>query len=199
MIVVILAVGTYAAAPIYGKLRFQYHSPAPCAELAHLDPAAEWFAENRRGSESCVVMSDPVTQVGLSSFRGTAPLAGRGSDKYWSWGAGDDDGDYAVLRWDSPQQLEEYYHASLGVICGFLVLDDSLFHAAQPETCRSWVGAVTRRWPPDAADLGRHQPPGFQQAAAGLARLGWSKTFVPPFYWYYEPGRRRTAGDSVSD
>jgi hypothetical protein len=194
----VLAAGCCAVPPVYGKLPFQYYRPAPCLTLRFLDPVADWFAINRPRT-TCVVMSDPVTEFGLCSFRGTAALVNKSSGQRRVWDPSRGWTKGGAVDWGTPQGILDYYRATLASVaegrssraCGFLVVDDALYGAAYPEPCRSWIGTVMGHWAPDAADLRARQPPHFSEAAAGLATLGWTKTFVPPFYWYYEPGSSR--------
>ncbi len=183
----LIALGALHFSPFFGKLRFQLFRPGPYLSASYVDPAAQWFSEERRLPKECVVTSDAVTETVLASLTGMKTNVEKASGLRWTY-AGYRTipaGPYAFLdyaRWQLP------YSSPDARSCGLLLIDPELYRdRIVPET--SWVGMNSRHWTVDSADpLGRTDP-GLVDAAAVLPRLRWRRTFVPPFYWYYEPPR----------
>jgi hypothetical protein len=50
----------------------------------------------------------------------------------------------------------------------------------------SKVGQLSGHWTPDLVRKDLDYNKDFVDATAFLNSLGWTKTFVPPFYWLYE-------------
>ena len=182
---VILGLGLFAAGPVYGKLRFQYFRPGPALSARQVDAAAQWLYEHRAPPERCVITSDAVTEWTVSAFLGTRRNVDKASDLRWI------DGAYRPWRPWTAEDLLRYLRTLPSfrpgtVGCGFLVADPGPV-AALPRV-RSWVGEYSGHWFADAADMLARTPPGLASAAEALLPLGWRRTRVPPFYWYYEPG-----------
>jgi hypothetical protein len=179
---VLATMGLTWAPPVFGKLAFQIHRPAPYLSLAYLDPTARWFHENRPPRQ-CVVKSDSVSEYGLAALRGTPLLVDRLLGRH-AMGR-----DWQQLWRPRPREI-----SGTPEICGILVADAALFREAVPDRPESWVQGATLHWPAGRLDPVAATPPGLRDAGRTLRTLGWRKTFVPPFYWYYErtgskPGR----------
>jgi hypothetical protein len=174
-----LGLGIPWASPFFGKLHFQYERPSPTASLTPLDRTAQWFREHRTLSDSCSITSDPITEIALVSFRGTGTYVLRVQGTRWI--------DGRVYPWVVRGTPDLLRYTETHRVCGFLALDDRPLDLGLKRPLPSWVGNSSRHWTPDAADLFTHYVAGLRLAADGLVDLGWQKTFVPPFYWYYEP------------
>ncbi len=175
-VALMLILGLYERPPVFGKLRFQYYRSPSLLEARYVDETAKWFAERRPPLPSCAVASDDVTEFVLGAYSG-APLR---FDRVtgtpypgWNW-----------LPKSPKNVLELLDRAAAYYPCGYLVPHTS---PAPWRRERSYYGALSRHWAADRADPMVGTPPGLWENAAWLLDRGWTRTFVPPFYWYYEP------------
>ena len=144
-----------------------------------IDATAEWFSRHPPLDAQCVVKSDPLSEFTLASFLGQRHTVERISGQHVIFG---------VLRpWGfaGPEDLASY--RGYQRLCGFLAIDPAALAAMKGGCESSWVGKVSTHWAPDAACLPATVPPSLPEDLESLTRLGWRKTQVPPFYWYYEP------------
>jgi hypothetical protein len=183
---VLVALGGSSAPPWFGKLRFQYHRWPPERSLEVLDPAAIWLAENRRFDNRCTITSDDVTEWAMSAWLGTRQNVDKVSGvryvagyRPWSPQTTED-----LIRYHR-QDVPNHFPGARG--CGFLVAERTRLQLLP--TPFSWVGSQSGHWPPAAAHMASRVPGRLPEAAEGLLALGWRRSFVPPFYWFYEPQR----------
>jgi hypothetical protein len=170
--------GCVSAAPLWGKVPFQLYVPPPSLNLAALDATAQWLSRNRPRAGDCVYKSDAVTEFVVASFRGSRTTVERVSGLHLiaeRW-----------VPWSFANSAELESYASGYKLCGFLVADPA--SVGSPASCpRSWIGADSGHWRPDAACLAHSQPAHLASDCESLLARGWTKTRVPPFYTYYEP------------
>jgi len=171
--------GVAAFPPVWGKLRFQYYRPSPEVSVRSIDATAEWFSRHPPLDDQCVVKSDPISEFSLASFLGQRYTVDRISGQHVIFG---------VLKpwaFSGPEDLASY--RGYQRLCGFLAIDAAALEAMRGHCEASWAGRVSTHWAPDAACFPARVPPSLPQDLESLTRLGWRKTRVPPFYWYYEP------------
>jgi hypothetical protein len=183
----LLLAGLRAASPTFGKLPFQLHRPPSALAATAIDPAAQWFLENRKLDARCIVTSDPVTEWVVAAWLGREAGVDRVSG----------------LRWLTPTTLAPWsirgvedllHYSSTHNVCGYLAMGRLQKRTERDLGPRSWVGEMSGHWAPDAANAAARITPGFIGAAEALVDHGWRKTFVPPSYWYYEPPAQDARG-----
>ena len=176
-----------AATPTYGKLPFQLHRPPEALAATAIDPAAQWFLDNRKLDPRCIVTSDPVTEWVVAAWLGREPGVDRVSGFRWLTPT-------TLAPW-SIRGVEDLLHYSgTHNVCGYLVMGRSQKRTERDLGPRSWGGEMSGHWAPDAANAAARITPGFVGAAEALVDRGWRKTFVPPSYWYYEPPAHDAGG-----
>jgi hypothetical protein len=171
--------GLWANAPGWGKLRFQYYRPSAKLSVEALDTTAEWFSRHPPLDSQCVIKSDPITEFTLAGLMGQRYTVERVSGLHVIFG---------VLRpwkFEGPEDLNSY--RGYQRLCGFLAIDRSALEAMRGHCEGSWAGRVSTHWPADSACFPSRVPPSLPADLESLTRLGWRKTAVPPFYWYYYP------------
>jgi hypothetical protein len=127
-----------------------------------------------------MVTGDPVTEWGVAAWLGREPGAERVSGFRWLTPTV-----FAPWTIRGVEDLLEY--STTHDVCGYLVMDRSRQRADLDRAPRSWVGEASGHWAPEAASAASRVPPGLIEAAGELVSRGWRRTFVPPYYWYYEP------------
>jgi hypothetical protein len=173
----LIALGSIRAPPLWGKLPFQLYRPPDELALVPLDEMAQWFHDNRRLPNDCLVKSDAITETAAAGFLGRRITVERVSGAHLIFGR------WGAWAFSGPREMAAY--RDFVGICGFLAVDaDRVTPAACPD---SWVGASSGHWPARAACLPARLPPTLATDSEALLALGWTRTAVPPFYWYYEP------------
>ncbi|MBW2270702.1 MAG: hypothetical protein JRH16_19225 [Deltaproteobacteria bacterium] len=168
----LLALATPPFYPWQGRLFHLVHRPADDLALRFIDETADWFLRNREIPPDCRILTDPVTQFGLLSHLGAhsrAYVDSRRAPRSHT----------ATMR--EPRELVELLREA--PTCGVLVGID----AEMPDTPPSPISALSRHWDHRLAVPRNHTGDGFRHAAEALRAAGWTRTRVPPWYWFYEP------------
>jgi hypothetical protein len=171
--------GLWTPAPGWGKLLLQYYRPSANLSVRAIDATADWFSQHPPLDPECVIKGDPISEFTLASFFGQRYTVERISGQHVIFG---------ILRpwkFTGPEDLASY--RGYQRLCGFLAVDRAALEAMRGHCDSSWVGRVSTHWPADSACFPSRVPPSLPQDLESLTRLGWRKTPVPPFYWYYEP------------
>jgi hypothetical protein len=172
--------GLVPAAPVWGKLPFQLYRTPAALSLVRLDEAAQWFLRNRKLEADCIVKSDGVTEFAIASLLGRRSTIERVSGRHLIFGR------WGPWTFSGPAEMDAF-RKFVG-LCGYLAPETGAYPPAA--ACgRSWIGAQSGHWPADSACLAAQLPPRLTADCESLTTLGWTRTFVPPFYWYYEPPR----------
>ncbi len=126
------------------------------------------------------MVSDPVTEWVVAAWLGRETGVDRVSGFRWLTPT-------TFAPWTIRGVEDLLYFSTTHDVCGYLAMDRTHKKAQRELGPRSWVGEMSGHWAPDAANGGARVTPGFVGAAEALPERGWRRTFVPPFYWYYEP------------
>ncbi len=155
--------------PWRGRLWFQLYNPPAQLSLKNLDVTAQWFFENRKLQPKCYIDSDATTGFMLATHFALYPINHRLLV-------------YNPSQLITPADNLESYINSYAKECALLV--------GVPAKMKlppiSKVGQLSGHWTPDLVRKDLDYNKDFVDATAFLNSLGWTKTFVPPFYWLYE-------------
>ncbi len=172
-LVLILVLGLYERTPVFGKLRFQYYRPSGSLEARYVDEAVRWFSLRRPRVPACPFTGDEVTESVVGAFFGSPLRFDRVSGTT-----------FPGYGWSAKNVLELIDQAAAYSPCGFLVPDPA------PGPWRSdpsYYGPLSGHWGRKRANPMVRTPLGLRENVPFLVERGWTKTFVPPFYSYYEP------------
>ncbi|NET58347.1 MAG: hypothetical protein F6K47_19995 [Symploca sp. SIO2E6] len=169
LLIVTLAI-ILAFPPIYpyrGRFWFQIHQPPAVLSFKSIDTTAQWFFENRQLDAKCWLMTDAATDFTLNT--------------------------YLALR--IPPRLNVYNPSEI------ITSDDTLKNYIKDKNvCRilvaipdkmnpapvSVVGQLSGHWDASLVNKNITISQEFVKLTDSLMNTGWTKTFVPPFYWLYE-------------
>jgi len=169
LLIVTLAIIT-AFPPIYpyrGRFWFQVYQPP--AELAFkgIDTTAQWFLDNRQLDAKCWLMTDGATDFTLKThfaLRILTRLAVYNPSESLT----------------SDDTLKNYIKDKN--VCRILVaIPDKM----EPPPV-SVVGQLSGHWDASLVNKNLMVSQEFVTMTDSLMNSGWTKTFVPPFYWLYE-------------
>ena len=180
--------------PWRGRLWHQLYKTPEQLSLKTLDVTAQWFFENRQledqyviaqwffenptlASPCSILVTDNATSFSLATHFGSIP-----PDRLFSYNPSQ-----SIKTVDS---LKNYINNSQNQqkICSFLV---GIPAQINPPTI-SEVGQNSGHWLPDIVRQDLNYSQQFVEITTALTSFGWSKTFVPPFYWLYEAPSRET-------
>jgi hypothetical protein len=174
--------------PWRGRLWHQLYKTPEQLSLKSLDVTAQWFFENRQleyqyaiaqwffenptlASPCSILVTDNATSFSLATHFGLIP-----SNRLSSYNPSQ-----SIKTVDS---LNNYIDNSQNQqkICSFLV---GIPARINPPAI-SEVGQNSGHWLPDIVRQDLNYSKEFVEVTTFLTSFGWSKTFVPPFYWLYE-------------
>lgn len=172
--------------PWLGKLWHQLYKIPAQLSLKNIDITAQWFFDNRqlegqyvnaqwffdnpRLDSQCFWVSDNATSFSLATHLALIP-----PNRLFSYNPSITVNNFEVLKMylQSPSKQK---------ICGFLVgIPDQMQRPPISKT-----GQLSGYWFPDIVRQDLNYRKEFLEATAFLKSLGWTQTFVPPFYWLYE-------------
>ncbi len=163
--------------PWRGRLFFQIHRPKPTRALVHLDETAQWFYANRKNApRDCHYISDDLSNFSLYTHLGKRKVD---FDRPYPLNFFKmDDFSSATLK----NKLEGVQ--SIGrTTCGVLLARKKDI----PPPAYSIVSIEGRLWPPQRADHKEYLADNVDEVVEKLAKRGWTKVEVPPYYNLYEP------------
>ena len=156
--------------PIYpyrGRFWFQIYQPPAELSFKSIDTTAEWFFKNRQLDSNCFLMTDSATDFTLKTHFALKILP-----RIHVYNPSE--------SITSDTALKNYIKAKK--VCSLLVpMPDKI---DLPPT--SVVGQLSGHWYPNLVNQNLTVSPEFVEIADSLLTMGWTKTFVPPFYWLYE-------------
>ena len=165
----------FALPPTYpwqGRLFYALHRPPDDLTLRYIDETAAWFDANRDVPKTCRILTDAASQFGLLAH------LGHDLDAYVGYRVKPPNHSRTIQR-----RAELVALIRQKPTCGVLVgIEDEL-----PAVVASPISELSRHWDHRLATPRLTTGDGFRRAAEGLRALGWTRTRVPPFYWYYEP------------
>ena len=155
--------------PFRGKFWFLTYPPSPELTLKQTDVTAQWLQENRSIDSQCKVLSDGGTKFMLATHFGFTPLP---PDRRIPYSPGNE------LK--TSESLESYLKTNN--VCLILVpIQEKL-----PQIPTSPVARSSKHWADSLVVHNFRSDPQFVKLPDSLKTQGWTKTFVPPFYWLYE-------------
>lgn len=164
-----------SGAPWFGRLRFAFHQPTAVRTLAGLENTAAWFRANRKLDDRCYFMADSPTSFALISYLGRDMYVDRLRPSL------------ETKRFSNPDRIADLVMSSQRQACGILLIDDEKL----PPAGDSWAAETARHWKSQLGDPRWYFSPAFSEAVNDLLAKNYSKTFVPPHYWYFEPPRQK--------
>ena len=184
--------------PWRGRLwHLLYNTPAQLS-LINLDITAQWFFKNRplrnysinaqflfgkpKINSRCLLVTDNATSFSLVTHLG---LQFQGNQRLYPYNPSQ-----SLMTFDS---LKNYIQSgNYQKPCSFLV---GIPAQINPPPI-SKVGQVSNHWLPDIVKQDFNYSKEFVEVTEFLTSLGWTKTFVPPFYWLYEAPSTNSSHDS---
>jgi hypothetical protein len=186
IICILIFLSLQPSQPWLGKLWHQLYKTPAQLSLKNIDITAQWFFENRHLEEQyvnaqwffenprldsqCFWVSDNATSFSLATHLALIP-----PNRLSPYNPSININDFDILKMylQSPSKQR---------ICGFLVgIPDRM----NPPPI-SKPGQISGYWFPDIVRQDLNYRKEFVEATAFLKAIGWTQTFVPPFYWLYE-------------
>ncbi|NEP55967.1 MAG: hypothetical protein F6K31_02945 [Symploca sp. SIO2G7] len=169
LLVVILAI-LIALPPIYpyrGRFWFQIYQPPAALSFKSIDTTAQWFFTNRQLDAKCLLMADAATDFTLNTN-----LALRIVPRLHVYNPSESlTSDSALKNYIKDQN-----------VCRILV---AIPDKVSPPPV-SVVGQLSGHWNASLVNKNLMVSQEFIKNTDSLLTMGWTKTFVPPFYWLYE-------------
>jgi hypothetical protein len=154
--------------PFRGRMWFLLYRPTSELSLQRLDVTSQWLADNYNRGISCLLVADHATGTALAAPLGMPPVTDRLESQN------------AFELFSNKVPFVEYLQANK--FCGFLVAIPS--EVATPPV--SSVGQLSGHWHPLAVKKNLVASGNIDETLNSLTAAGWSRTFVPPFYWLYQ-------------
>jgi len=159
-----------ASPPIYpyrGRFWFQVYQPPAELSFKSIDTTAQWFFANRQLEAKCFLMTDGTTDFTLKTHLALSILPR-----------------LAVYNpsnsLTSDDALKNYIKEKN--VCRILVaIPDKMKSPPVSE-----VGQLSGHWDPSLVNKNLMLSQEYITMTDSLINTGWTKTFVPPFYWLYE-------------
>lgn len=153
--------------PWRGRLWFQFYKPPAQLSLENLDVTAQWFFKNRPFGSQSLVVSDNATGFVLATHFGSGPTE-------------------RLLVYNPSQEIRNFdslnnYLESRNVWKFLVGIPSKMTPIPVSE-----IGQLSEHWLPDLVKQDLNYSKELIEATSVLESLGWTKTFVPPFYWLYE-------------
>lgn len=169
--VVVVLVSLLPSFPYRGRLWFQLYKPPAELSLQGLDATSQWLSINYTRDLACLFAGDNATATVLATQLGLAPTR-------------------RLLPYNASQlvprggTLKNYLEAHS--ICALIVSNPS----KTGNYPQSRVAQLSGHW--DASIVGKNLKASsdIDGALESLAVAGWTRTFVPPFYWLFEVPQR---------
>lgn len=161
--------------PWRGRLWHQLYKPTPQLSLEKLDITGQWLVENRQFDSPCLLITDNATSFSLATHLGIIGLIQTNRLSPYN--------PSQII--DGVDSLKNYIQSTTQhqqKLCKFLVGIPSRINPPPI----SKVGELSGHWSPELVRQDFNYTKEFVEATAFLTSLGWTKTFVPPFYWLYE-------------
>jgi len=153
--------------PYRGRFWFQVYQPPAELSFKSIDTTAQWFFANRQLDAKCFLMTDGTTDFTLKTHLALSILPRLAVYNPSNTLVSDD-----VLK----NYIKEKN------ICRILVaIPDKM----DPHPV-SVVGQLSGHWDPSLVNKNLMVSQEFITMTDSLMNSGWTKTFVPPFYWLYE-------------
>lgn len=182
----LIFVSAQPSLPWRGRLWHQLYKTPEELSLKNLDVTAQWFFENRqlgyhyviakwffknpRLDSKCLWVSDNATSFSLATHLALIP-----TERLSPYNPSQ-----SLKTVDS---LKNYINSpNRQKICSFFVGIPA--QIKQPPISK--VGQLSEHWLPDIVRQDLNYSKEFVEVTTFLTSLGWTKTFVPPFYWLYE-------------
>ncbi|MEQ8969678.1 MAG: hypothetical protein RIE73_04685 [Coleofasciculus sp. C1-SOL-03] len=158
--------------PYRGRFWFQVYQPPAELSLKSIDVTAKWLVDNRQLNSDCALVSDSATGFLLGTHFNlpirffNRPLVYNPST--------------TLASITSSDALKNYVDANQ--ICKLLIaIPDKM----NPPPV-SVVGQGSGHWEASLVQKNFTTNKNFEEIADAVLTTGWTKTFVPPFYWLYE-------------
>ncbi|NER23878.1 MAG: hypothetical protein F6J96_24870 [Symploca sp. SIO1C2] len=153
--------------PYRGRFWFQVYQPPAKLSFKSIDTTAQWFFTNRQMEAQCFLMTDGTTDFTLKTH-----FALRVLTRLTVYNPSESLTSSSVLK----NYIKEKN------ICRILVaIPDKM----DPHPV-SVVGQLSGHWDPSLVNKNLMVSQEFITMTDSLMNSGWTKTFVPPFYWLYE-------------
>jgi len=160
--------------PWRGRLFFQLYSPPPQNSLSAIDQTAQWFSNHRKFRDKQILLTDDLTDFVLSTHLGWTA-----ERPYWYHRLFPNRRIFSLNSQDDILKEITTRPNVLGVLVGM----KEKIKSAPP----SFIGKESGHWNPNLGRLQEFIPERFEKAAEQLVQSGWIRTFVPPYYFLYEP------------
>lgn len=173
----LLALATPPTYPWRGRLFFQVYMPHASNSLKAMDTAAQWLYDNRNYKPGGYLITDSVTDFALTTHLGWTDIR-----PYWYHRVSPY---HTFQSLHTLKSLQEWMDRNPNA-CGYLIGITNQI----PMNRSSLIGEMSKHWKPNSADPLIFIDEETETAAQGLTTIGWKRTFVPPFYYLYEPPLR---------
>jgi len=174
--VAVLVLAYPCSNPWWGRMKFHFFQATSVRSLEMIDETASWFDRNRDAAQlrHCNILTDNATKTALSVHLGL-PESIYGGERTRRARSID------THKITSTDEIISYLSRH-SPFCGVLVARKEELPMLAP----SLIGRRSGHWESNWADINWLTTDAFENAAAGLTKLGWHMTRVPPFYNYYE-------------
>jgi hypothetical protein len=154
--------------PYRGRLWFLLYRPTTELSLQRIDVTSQWLVDNYNRGISCLLVADRATGTALAAPLVMPPV----TERLISQNA------FELISAKAP--FDEYLKANQ--FCGFLVAIPSEVVSAPVSS----VGQLSGHWDPLAVNKNLVASGNIDETLNSLTAAGWTRTFVPPFYWLYQ-------------
>ncbi|EDX72469.1 hypothetical protein MC7420_3541 [Coleofasciculus chthonoplastes PCC 7420] len=159
--------------PYRGRFWFQVYQPPAELSLKLIDVTAKWFSDNRKLNSDCAFVSDSATRFMLGTHF-DLPIITRSLTYNPST---------TLASITSSEALKNYIEANQ--VCNLLIaIPDKM----NPPPV-SVVAQGSGHWQASLVQKELTFNQNFEKIADAVLTTGWTKTFVPPFYWLYEKSK----------
>lgn len=155
--------------PFRGRFYFQIYKVPAQLSLQNIDITAQWFYENRKLNNSCLLASDRVTQFAIITHFGLQDQPPHRTVPY-----------NISNEIKTKQDLDTYIQSKN--VCKFLIAQPDKL----PNIPSSKVAQISGHWDANLVKYNMTLTSEYTQLVDTLTETGWQKTFVPPFYYLYE-------------
>lgn len=159
-----------AAVPYFpwrGRLFFQVYQNSLERGAEQFEPLLRWAYLNKGKLDGCSIVTDDFTQFVLTANLGWLLRADRTAPLLYTQ--------------KNKNELALDHLIKADPTCGILVTIATL-----PQASPSLMADLSNHWDARLGDLGWYYSDGFRGATKKLIAKGWVRTFVPPFYEYYQ-------------
>lgn len=167
IVLIIILIPPYQ--PFRGRFYFQIYKVPAQLSLQNIDITAQWFYENRKLNNSCLLASDRVTQFAIITHFGLQDQPPHRTVPY-----------NISNEIKTKQDLDTYIQSKN--VCKFLIAQPDKL----PNIPSSKVAQISGHWDANLVKYNMTLTSEYTQLVDTLTETGWQKTFVPPFYYLYE-------------